>query len=199
MSRCQLFLGIDDFESRVGPKGKLLLTQISGLSLILFYDAQAQVTPIYLNLLKTIQPHLSGCQIGRCIVNYNNKQFFKDFIQFVPILILYINGIPQVAYSDEPNPNNVILFVNEYTKRFTQRQKTLQSQGQNQNSQVSYKNDYQQTHAQREQEIKERTTIGIPIVGDMKNAVYMIFDSENKNTSVPFQYPTRLSSNYSHG
>lgn len=181
MSRCELFLEPEDFETHISPvkQNKILTYKTSGLSLILFYSKDCKWCPPFLELLKQLPPYINGCQVGKSRISSQNMAFFAGFIKRIPVMILYVDGVPIVSYNGEPNLQHVVTFVNEEARAVLRRR-----QVENRAPSVYFPAGNPNVNPNSEQAISQRrvaatnlTTIGIPIVGDSKNVCYLVLDA----------------------
>ena len=113
-----LFLTSDDFNVAKGTKGNILCNSIPGFSLILFYSNQCPHCGNLLPIFKRLPGTIGGCQFGMLNVS-SNKLCVKMSkstivpIQYVPLLILYINGRPFIKYSGAHEENEIKNFILE--------------------------------------------------------------------------------------
>jgi thiol-disulfide isomerase/thioredoxin len=125
-----LFLGTDDFKILKGTKGNILCNSIEGFSLILFYSTQCphcqQLIPIFKKLPGTI----GGCQFGMInISTAQNKKLIKMSnetvapIQYVPYVILFVNGKPFMRYQGPSDGDTIRKFVLEIAQKVNNKQK----------------------------------------------------------------------------
>lgn len=123
-----LFLTSEDFTVSKGTKGNILCNTIPGFSLILFYSNQCQHSVKLLPIFKKLPGTIGGCQFGMLNVT-NNKKCVKMSkntivpIQYVPILILYINGRPFIKYSGVNGENEIRNFILEVANKINNKQK----------------------------------------------------------------------------
>ncbi len=114
-----LFLTTDDFNVIEDDKGnKILINNIPGFSLVLFYSTQCEYCKILNPIMKKLPGTISGCHFG--IINVGkNKDVIRMSQQsitpltYVPYMILYYNKKPYMRYD---GPNDLIeiqTFVSE--------------------------------------------------------------------------------------
>ena len=115
-----LFLTTDDFKL-IGNKNndsKILINNISGFSLILFYSKQCEycksLEPIFMKLPGTI----TGCHFGQINIGKNKdvirmSQQSITPITYVPLVILYYNKKPYMRYDGPSDINEIQNFVLE--------------------------------------------------------------------------------------
>jgi len=164
-----LFLNSEDFTISKGTKGNILCNTIPGFSLVLFYSNQcphcAQLLPIFKRLPGTI----GGCQFGMLNVS-NNKMCVKMSkktivpIQYVPLIILYVNGRPFMKYSGAHEENDIKRFILEVAKKINNKQKFSEDSNVKENPRGIP--DY---------------SIGLPLFGE-DNVTYLEFEEAYTNT-----------------
>ena len=123
-----LYLTSEDFDL-INQNGKQMMKHsINGFSLILFYSNMCKFCPEYTNIFKAIPGSVSGCQFG--ILNVDtNKNFINaskntiSQINYVPFILLYVNGIPFMKYNGPPVISEIARFIIEVSKNIQQKQK----------------------------------------------------------------------------
>jgi thioredoxin-like negative regulator of GroEL len=124
-----LFLSTPDFSLTKGTKGPLLSNKIRGFSLILFYSTQCQycheLIPIFNRLPRVIQ----GCSFGmvnitrpecRSLIGMSRQSIAP--IEYVPLIILYIDGKPMFRYEGSYTENDIRTFISDVYTNFKDRQ-----------------------------------------------------------------------------
>lgn len=123
-----LFLNSEDFTISKGTKGNILCTAIPGFSLVLFYSNQCPHCAKLLPTFKRLPGTIGGCQFGMLNVS-SNKMCVKMSkntivpIQYVPLIILYVNGRPFMKYSGEHEENDIKRFILEVAEKINNKQK----------------------------------------------------------------------------
>ena len=117
-----LFLTADDFTVQNGTKGKILCNPIPSFSLVLFYSNQCKHCKILVPIFKKLPGTIGGCQFGLLNIGTNMKVVQKSKgtvteIQYVPLIILYINGKPFMRYAGTYNKDEIVQFVVSMSKR----------------------------------------------------------------------------------
>ena len=113
-----LFLQTDDFSLRKGEQGQVLCHDIRGFSLVLFYSTQCVYCQQIIPIFKRLPDIVNGCQFGMINVSMN-KQLIRlskssiTPIEYVPLIILYINGSPYMRYDGPPEENEIRRFILE--------------------------------------------------------------------------------------
>lgn len=166
-----LFLTERDFTVQSGVKGDILCHGIKGFSLILFYSTQCQHCQNFIPKFKTLPGSIGGCQFGMINVSMHKSiiQMARNTIapiEYVPYLILYINGRPFMKYDGPYESNEIRRFVVEVA------------------SQVQNKQQFVSEKAQNVPKSIPAYTIGKPIKGDIKNrrdVTYLDFNHAYKS------------------
>ena len=116
------YLKVNDFHIAEGKKGKVLCTNLKGVSFVMFYSKEC----IYCNELFPIFKQLSQ-QIPSCafaalnisndpgVVYASQKTIAK--IDSVPYLVLYVQGRPFVRYTGSKKFEDIGNFIVEILKR----------------------------------------------------------------------------------
>lgn len=113
-----LFLTSDDFNLQNGKNGTILGHEIKGYSLILFYSTQCVYCQQLIPIFKRMPDRVNGCQFGMINVSMNksligmSRQSITP-IEYVPLLILYINGSPYMRYDGPAEENEIRRFIFE--------------------------------------------------------------------------------------
>lgn len=123
-----LFLTSDDFTVNRGTKGSILCNKIPGFSLILFYSTQCSHCIQLIPTFKSLPGTIGGCQFGMINVSTNKRcvKMAKNTIvpiQYVPLLILYINGRPFIKYNGRYESNDIKTFILEVANKVNNKQK----------------------------------------------------------------------------
>lgn len=121
-----LFLSSEDFSIRQGSNGKLLCHDIQQISLVLFYSTHCVYCQQLIPIFKRIGELVPGCQIAMINVSLN-KQIISSSqqtitpIKYVPLIILYVNGIPYMEYTDQYNIESIRTFIVNVYKTIEQK------------------------------------------------------------------------------
>jgi len=123
-----LFLQSDDFFVDQGQKGRILCTNIRGLSLILFYSTECGFCQKFIPMFKTMPGRINGCQFGMINVSKNKDVVFMSRdtvapIKYVPYIILYVNGKPFVRYDGPHDEREIVKFVIDVASKLNNREK----------------------------------------------------------------------------
>ncbi len=158
-----LFLETDDFEVKQSPNGgTVLCNKLPNYSLILFYSTKCEICKTLLPIYKKLPRMVVGCQFG--IVNVSNckdlvqmSKTTKTVLEYVPYIVIYINGRPFMSYEGRHNENDIAKFVQDVYNDETKRQKNF----------VAEKNKHITTDI-------PSYTIGVPVKGDTKSQICYI-------------------------
>ncbi len=118
-----LFLTADDFELRKGTKGNIVCHDIPGYSLVLFYSTQCKYCKELIPVFKQLPGSISGCQFGMINVSKNKNIVHMSRnsiapIEYVPYVILFINGKPSMRYDGPADVQTIQKFVIDVSNRF---------------------------------------------------------------------------------
>lgn len=131
-----LFLTSKDFFIGKGVQGKILCHNIPSFSLILFYSTRCGHCNTLLPIFKRLPGTINNCQFG--IINVSSKEgrpvleLSKETIsaiEFVPFIILYVNGRPFLRFNGPRDENIIRQFVVETAKKIQERQPFTQKDG----------------------------------------------------------------------
>lgn len=112
-----LFLGGDDFCVRAGEKGNMLcLTGWKGLTLVMFYSKECQFCHKLINKFKQLPTIVNGCKFAMCCINRHFDIVEKSKntiapIEFVPDVILYVDGAPYIRYDGPHEVADIRSFI----------------------------------------------------------------------------------------
>lgn len=123
-----LFLTSEDFVINKGDKGDLLCTNIQGFSLILFYSTQCVHCQSLIPIFKKLPGTIGGCQFGMINVSTHKNvvKMSRDTIapiNYVPYIVLYIQGKPFMKYNGPHDGNEIKRFVIEVANKVQSKQK----------------------------------------------------------------------------
>lgn len=170
-----LFLSSEDFSIVNGTKGTIMVTNIPGFSLILFYSTQCRHCQELIPVFKTLPGTIGGCQFGMINVSQNKTciSMSKDTIApvtVVPYLVLYINGKPYMRYQGPHDAKEIARFIIEISKKIQQK--------------PSFKVPENKTASKTEQKSKiPEYTIGQPLCGEDNDDCYLEFQGAYGSTN----------------
>jgi len=123
-----LFLTSDDFLLEKSNKGNILVHNIPGFSLILFYSTQCVHCKLLIPIFKKLPGTIGGCQFGMINVTSNKDcvRMSKDTIApitYVPYIVLYIQGKPFMRYGGPHDGSEIKRFVLEVSNKVQNKQK----------------------------------------------------------------------------
>jgi thiol-disulfide isomerase/thioredoxin len=120
-----LFLSSDDFSVfRDNQSEKnLLCHDISGFSLVLFYSNHCEYCGYLIPIFKTLPNILKGCHFAMINVSQNQQiiqmsNYTITPLEYVPYIILYIDGKPYMRYDGAPDLNDIRSFIIEISNSF---------------------------------------------------------------------------------
>lgn len=116
------FLSDRDFKVSSGTNGNILTTGISGFSMVLFYSTKCVHCKNLIPIFQQLPNRISGCRFVMInITQYPSiirmSQETKVPIQFVPLIIFYINGKPYLPYKGPFTLNQLEGFIIEITSQ----------------------------------------------------------------------------------
>jgi len=112
-----LFLGNDDFHVRAGEKGNMLcMTGWKGLALVMFYSIECKFCTNLIAKFKQLPTIVNGCKFGMVCVNRNMDVVEKSKntiapIEYVPDVILFVDGVPYIRYDGPHDIDNIKTFI----------------------------------------------------------------------------------------
>jgi len=112
-----LFLGSDDFCVRAGEKGNMLcLSGWKGLTLVMFYSKECQFCHKLINKFKQLPTIVNGCKFAMCCINRHFDIIEKSKntiapIEYVPDVILYVDGAPYIRYDGPHEVEDIKSFI----------------------------------------------------------------------------------------
>jgi hypothetical protein len=166
-----LFLTTEDFVVSKGAKGNIICNTIPGFSLILFYSTQCPHCQNLIPIFKKLPGSISGCQFGMVNIS-SNKDLIKMSkntilpINYVPLIILFINSKPYMIYKGPHDSNEIKRFIIEVYQKVNNKQK--------------FSNELPSSN--RKDQLTHKTTPfseGIPLYGDNEDVSYLAFDDVN--------------------
>lgn len=135
-----LYFCSDDFNITKGTKGNILSHGVQGISLVLFYSTDCVHCQSLIPVFKRLPGTIGSCQFGMLNVSLNKKCIMMSNntispIEYVPYIILYVNGRPFLKYEGPHDPSEITRFVLEVSKKLQNKQKfTSQHIKQNSNT-----------------------------------------------------------------
>lgn len=97
------YLSFKDFHIRQGTNAPLLCTSMQHISMVMFHSGQSVGSQQMLQVFKMLPQVIRGCQFGLVDINKNMNlvpmsQQTNTPIEYVPLVIMYVNGIPYMEY-----------------------------------------------------------------------------------------------------
>jgi hypothetical protein len=177
-----IFLSSGDFTLHQGTKGPIMCTSIPDLSLILFYSTKCEYCHDFLEAWRRLPGSLAGCQYGICNVGKNKGAILMSKetiapIEFVPYVLLYINGKPYMNYQGSPAIKDILDFVKEVNQNYLQTKANIQrverrnanNGGVSASKQGGTSRKKEENRDDSEQASGRGCTTGVPIYGDYWN------------------------------
>jgi len=140
-----LFLTSDDFQLQKGIKGNIMITNIPGFSLILFYSMQCNHCLQLIPIFKQLPGRIGGCQFGMINVSQNKNCIILSRntispIDVVPYIILFINGKPYMRYQGPHNEQEISRFIVEISQNLQAKNKDFKIPQNSINQQTQFHN-----------------------------------------------------------
>lgn len=163
-----LYLTHNDFKVKQTHNGSTLLChEIQGLTLILFYSTACHYCQQIIPVFKTLPGRINGCQFG--LVNISTSKPVVGMskqtshpIKYVPLIIIYVNGMPFYEYRDEYSVEKIVSFIQNVASKIPRPQFSSNS------------NQRQQQQEQKRGKFQPRRQPyceGLPVFGDKKDMV----------------------------
>lgn len=113
-----LFLSSNDFRVQAGTSGNILCTEISGISLVLFYSTQCVYCQKLIPIFKELPNIINGCQFVMINVSTNKRvvEMARQTllpITYVPLIVMYVHGKPYYKYEGPKDINEIRRFILE--------------------------------------------------------------------------------------
>jgi thioredoxin-like negative regulator of GroEL len=131
-----LFLSSEDFMVNEINSEKLLCTQLNqGILLVLFYSTQCEHCKNAIPIFRQLPQSIHGCSFGMINVSTNAKVVHMarntiSNIQYVPLIVLYVNGEPTYKYKGPINLQDIQKFIVQMSKLFESKQQFVKPQDQ---------------------------------------------------------------------
>lgn len=170
------FLRSNDFNIQQGTNGKILTTNISGFSLVLFYSTQCVHCQNFIPVFKKLPSSIGGCQFAMINVSQNrdcvtmSRETITPITE-VPYILLYIDGKPYMRYKGPHEMSKISTFIMEVVKNIQENKgNAVPASGTSQKKIPEY-------------------TIGQPLCGPDDKVCYLEFDVayDKKKQSVKAQ------------
>lgn len=126
-------LRTDDFEVQQGTKGTILCTGIKGMALTMFWSPGCEICKSVLSIFQQLPQVVNGVKF--CLLNINENQQVLAMakstiapIEYVPYIVMYVNGKPFLQFDDEPTGQKLIQFI-QYTMGLVETKKSFIDRG----------------------------------------------------------------------
>ena len=172
-----LFCTAEDFQIKKGSKGEVLCHEIPGFSLILFYSTSCQYCQDLIPIFKLLPGSIGGCQFGMINISKNKKIVAMSRetvtkIEYVPLILLYVNGLPYMRYDGPHDLEQIKKFVLDVARMVQNKQQFSTQPG---------KNEQEPTIKSNDKDVPAYC-IGNPLYGK-KDVCYLEFDDAYVSTT----------------
>ncbi len=122
------FLSGDDFQVVEGPSGKpLMVNGLRGLSMVMFYSNNCEHCQTMMPIFKQLPSLVKGAQFAIANVSTHKAIIAKSRgtntqIDYVPLVIFYVDGMPFAQYTGNHDIKEVIAFIQEMAQRAQKKQ-----------------------------------------------------------------------------
>lgn len=116
----------NNFYIRQGRKGPILCSRVDGLSITLFYSTRCQnckqLLPVYNSLSQSIRGiQFTALNVGKYRDVAQHSKATITRIEYVPLVIIYVNGTPFMSYDGPKTYENMFSFINGVIQHVTTR------------------------------------------------------------------------------
>lgn len=116
-----IFLTADDFLVQEIGRSKLLMTNIKGISVVMFYSTQCKHCHTLLPIFKSLPRMIPNCQFAAANIDLHPRIIAMsrttiDPISHVPYLVFYANRRPIIKYSGRSDINSIAKFISDVSK-----------------------------------------------------------------------------------
>ena len=110
------YLSTKDFHIRQGTNSPLLCTSMQHISLVMIHSGQSVGSQQMLYVFKTLPQMIRGCQFGIVLIERNMPLVQMSHqtntpIEYVPLVIMYVNGIPYMEYKGPEDAEQLRQFI----------------------------------------------------------------------------------------
>lgn len=161
-----LFLTKEDLHLEESTRGGLILCNCvkRGISVVLFYSSKCEHCLKLIPIFKKLPGHINGVQFALSLVTPEIAMVSKKTIspiQYVPLIILFVNGRPFVIYDGPFSEHEIKSFIIDYGNKISARERdTFQQQRQQPQRQQPQR---QQSHQQPQRQQPPRNDLyGVP-------------------------------------
>ena len=126
------FLKVGDFHIAEGKKGRVLCTNLKGVSFVMFYSKECVYCNELFPIFKRLSQQIPNCSFAALnisnepgVVYASQKTIAK--IDSVPYLVLYVQGRPFVRYTGSRKFEDVGNFIVEILKRVQSKKNFMDS------------------------------------------------------------------------
>jgi len=167
MSNCLLFLSAEDFHLEKSKLNDsiLMCNGFKGLSLVLFYGKECPHCQKLIPIFKKLAGRVNGLFVAMSLVNIDIVKLSRNsatIIEYVPLIILYLNGVPYMKYDSEASEDAILSFIMDINKRLQIKEKMYKYPQQNQQLQILQQN----TNKRHKNSVIPVYSLGVPIKED---------------------------------
>lgn len=107
MSSGIFYLSSQHFRVVETERGKELCNSLNGISVVLFYSEECSHCTTLIPIFNMLPNKIHGVLFGMNNIKANNKQVYQMSqqtiapLRYVPYIMMYYNGVPQVEYPNE--------------------------------------------------------------------------------------------------
>lgn len=127
-----LFLSPEDFYIGNSEDGPVLFNRLRGMSLILFYSRDCVKCEQFIPKFKQCPGSIYGCAFAMANVDLQQQRLVEMShatvmkITYTPLIMLYMNGKPVMAYRGPRDPQAIAEFIYDYTSKLQNRQNFIE-------------------------------------------------------------------------
>ena len=117
-----LYFSAPDFGLKRHKNEIKLCTGVKGLSLIFFYSNKCEFCHIFTPIFKELPKRVGGCMFGTINISENRdlvetSKSSTTPLEYVPYIILYIDGVPFMRYDGTRSLEGIKTFVFQVAER----------------------------------------------------------------------------------
>jgi len=126
-----LFLSPDDFYIGNSQDGPVLLHRLKGLSLVLFYSNDCDHCKTFIPKFKQCPGGIYNCSFAMANVDLQDQRIIEMSmstvmkIKYTPLLMLYVEGKPEMAYNGPREPKEIAQFIYNFVNRIATRENVI--------------------------------------------------------------------------
>lgn len=95
----------------------------TGFDIVLYYSTQCQHCKTYVELFRSSSGRTSNCEfslvnLDKCKEIIAMTKGTTTELEYVPVVIMYCDGMPYMAYGGDPEVNSFLRFIDDCSKKF---------------------------------------------------------------------------------